>query len=873
MSETDLTSSLPPDPPRGSPVARVPDPFSPFAAGEEIAGRYRIVALLGKGGMGEVYRADDLVLGQPVALKFLPAELSTDPIRLERFRQEVRLTRGVSHPNVCRVYDIGEADGRHFLAMEYIDGEDLAVLIRRIGRLPNEKAIEIARQLCAGLAAAHDQGVIHRDLKPANIMIDGRGRARITDFGVAALSEELAEGPGPFAGTPAYMAPEQLEGREVTKRSDIYALGLVIYEVFTGKPAFAASTLAELRDLRTSTTPPTSPSSLVSDIDPAAERVVLRCLEPDPADRPANAMAVMAALPGGDPLRAMIEAGETPSPELVAASGARGALSPRVAASLAAVALAAFATTIILLSRLPVDRLAGGLLPPDVLEYRAREVVHDLGYLYPPADSARGYGFRAWGQGAETPDDIRRSFAEDVPGVYLFWYRQHTRQLNPIRSTIPGARPGERVTTADPPPDEAGMVSMQLSPHGKLVYFEFVTPAFPGRNEEEQAATTDWPSVLQIAGLGEFDLHDVPPARFPRAAWNDRRAWTGVGPDPAARPIRVEAASLDGRVVSFAVCAEADAVPSAGGASGFSGLELVNKGLVLLSVFGGGVLAIRNLRLGRGDRRGAARLAVCCLALSMLAWLVDTSHSTEPGEEAALLISGIGYAIFRTVLACTLYIGLEPFIRKLLPTSLVSWSRLFAGRWRDPIVGRDVLIALAVGGVAWASVVLAGTAVGLNGVLLGPKIPSPDLMLGQYCRAPVIAAGTSLAWMVCFVLINMLCRRPGWLAPAVFAVILALLMFVSYSEGTHPVYLAVLIVVGVGSMTLVIYRFGLLAMLVLGSVREMFLTTAFTLDPGAWYVAPTVVLCLLLIALTIYGYLVSTAGRSPWAPLAPTGGR
>ena len=873
LDDADPTASFPSDRDAAPPRSRRAGPREVLSAGTVIADRYRIVALLGRGGMGEVYRADDLVLGQPVALKFLPADLSTDPVRLEHFRQEVRLTRGVSHPNVCRVYDIGQADGRHFLAMEYIDGEDLSALIRRIGRLPNEKAIEIARQICAGLAAAHDQGVIHRDLKPANIMIDGRGRARITDFGVAALSEDLAAQPGNIAGTPAYMAPEQFDGRGVTRRSDIYALGLVLYEVFTGRAVFAANTLAELRDLRSSKAPPTSPSSLVSEIDPVAERVVLRCLEPDPADRPANAMAVLAALPGGDPLRAMIEAGETPSPELVAASGARGALSSRVAAMLAAVALAGFAIAFILLSRLPVHELAGGLLPPDVLEYRAKEILNDLGYEQAPADTAQGYAHRGWGQGSGTLDDLRRTLAEDVPGVYLFWYRQHTRELEPLRSTLPGGRSGERVSRTDPPVDQPGMISMDLSPRGKLVLFHAVTPAYPKRAESDEAVEPDWQDIITIAGLSEYDLKEVPPGRFPRAAWSERRAWTGVGPEAGARPIRVEAASLDGRLISFAVLAEVDAAPAELSSSRQSGEELVNKGLVLLSIFGGGFLAIRNLRLGRGDRRGAIRLAVCFLSLSMLGWVIDTSHSTVPAQEAALLISGIGYSIYRTLLACTLYIGLEPFIRKQLPTALVSWSRLLAGKWKDPIVGRDVLVGLAVGGVVWAALTVAGTAAGLNGLLLGTKLPEPNAMLGFYFRMPVISTGRALAFMVFFVLINALCRKPRWLAPAVLASIIAALLFASYGAGTNTIYLAVIILVGAGSLTLVIYRFGLLTLVLMVATQQAFSMTAFTLDVSVWYAAPTVVLCVVIVALTLYGVIVSTgcmsesaSGRSTLAP-------
>src|SRR5258707_5475909 len=149
-----------------------------FLPGSMVSGRYRIITLLGKGGMGEVFRADDLTLGQSVALKFLPPGLARDPDLLARFRAEVRTARQVSHPHVCRVYDVGEADGQPFLTMEYIDGEDLDALLRRIGRLPEEKGIELARQLCLGLAAAHDPGGIHPGLNPGNLMIDGGGQGR-----------------------------------------------------------------------------------------------------------------------------------------------------------------------------------------------------------------------------------------------------------------------------------------------------------------------------------------------------------------------------------------------------------------------------------------------------------------------------------------------------------------------------------------------------------------------------------------------------------------------------------------------------------------------------------------------------------------------
>ena len=224
----------------------------------------------------------------------------------------------MSHKNVCRLYDIGEADGRRFLTMEYVDGEDLASLLRRIGRFPQDKAIEIARQLCAGLAAAHERGVLHRDLKPANVMIDGDGNVRITDFGIATAA---ADAGGIVAGTPQYMAPEQLAGKPATIKSDIYALGLVLFEIFTGRRAFDAQNDRRPEGAARDRAALTTPSSIVRDLDPAIERVILRCLERDPDRRPASALAVAAALPGGDPLAAALAAGETPSPELLVAAG------------------------------------------------------------------------------------------------------------------------------------------------------------------------------------------------------------------------------------------------------------------------------------------------------------------------------------------------------------------------------------------------------------------------------------------------------------------------------------------------------------------------------------------------------------------------
>ena len=274
-------------------------PILDYAPGTVLAGRYRIVQLLGRGGMGVVFRAEDERLGHPVALKFLPSTLASDPRRLQQFHNEVRLSRQISHSNVCDVYDIGDADGHLFLSMEYVEGRDLAAVLRESASgagaagLPEVEAVDLARQVCAGLAAVHARGVLHRDLKPANIMITAGGVARLMDFGIAMSGD--ADDPGHVTeGTPAYMAPEQLVERQVSVRSDIYALGLVMYELFTGQRLFEAKTLEELTTDQAAL-PSRVPPELAQ-VSPRLREVVLQCLDRDPSKRPASAEAVAGML-------------------------------------------------------------------------------------------------------------------------------------------------------------------------------------------------------------------------------------------------------------------------------------------------------------------------------------------------------------------------------------------------------------------------------------------------------------------------------------------------------------------------------------------------------------------------------------------------
>jgi len=264
-----------------------------FLPGTLVAGRYRIVSLLGRGGMGEVYRATDLTLAQPVALKFLPDSGPDDVRAIERFHNEVRVARQVSHPNVCRVYDVGEAEGMPYISMEYVDGEDLSSLLHRIGRLPADKALEIARKICAGVAAAHDKGVIHRDLKPANIMLRADGSVCLIDFGLAKSSAqelELTQAREIF-GTPYYMSPEQGHAETIDARSDLYSLGVIFYEMLVGTKPYKGASAMEVIHKHKRAELPTLPQQLQ-----AYRPLIDRLLAKSPTDRFQSARELLEAL-------------------------------------------------------------------------------------------------------------------------------------------------------------------------------------------------------------------------------------------------------------------------------------------------------------------------------------------------------------------------------------------------------------------------------------------------------------------------------------------------------------------------------------------------------------------------------------------------
>jgi hypothetical protein len=820
--------------------------------------------MAGRGGMGEVYRAEDLKLSQTVALKFLPESIAQDGVALARFHREVRIARQISDRNVCRVFDIGDADGLPFLTMEYVDGEDLATLLRRIGRLPSDKALEVARQICAGLAAAHEHGVIHRDLKPANVMIDGRGKVRITDFGLAGVVGSF-KAEESRAGTPAYMAPEQLAGKDASVQSDIYGLGLVLYEVFTGKRAFEAATLADLRRAQEHSSP-TNPSLLVKHIDPIAERVILRCLEKDPAKRPATALQVAAALPGGDPLAAALAAGETPSPEMVAASGETEGLPPVVAWALLA-GVTVFVTVAILLSaqtmlyrRVPLET------PPEALATRAREILQSVGYSDPPVDTAIGfYEGREFLRYIAEHDESKTRWNTLETGAFVFWYRGSPQPLAAYSSWgFTDAPIQGSIWTDDPPLDVSGMTLVQLNPLGHLTQFVAVPPQV--EKPAGTASSFDWAPLFSAAGLDPSKWPAAQPLWTPPVYSDARLAWTGSLADRPDIPVRIEAAAYRGKPVYFELIGpwtrpeRMQPYQSTAGRRAFLVIFIV---LLVSMLVVGALLARRNLRLGRGDRRGAFRLAASVFGAWVVAWVFGIHHVSNFGEFGLFLEFWV-WALGFSGSTWLLYIAMEPYVRRRWPATLVSWSRLLAGGLRDPLVGRDVLAGCVWG--AFAAV--------LNRLewfvpsWLGHPPPLPltgptwELLGARTIIADISNAfGYRLLLALAFLFFLFLFRallRKEWAAAVAWVLFLTVLF--SVGSESVPVHLVNTLILNVVTVFL-IRRLGLLWLMVsfvfVGLLSEFPLTA----QMSSWYAGLSLAGVVLMAAITLYAFYTSLGGR------------
>lgn len=862
------TSPLPPKPASSS-SSRSSTPAEylsegRFLPGRLLASRYRIIALLGKGGMGEVYRADDLTLGQPVALKFLPDEAARDQSLLERFKNEVKIARRVSHPNVCRVYDVGEVEGHVFFTMEYVDGEDLASLLRRIGRLPEDKALDIARQLCAGLAAAHTKGVLHRDLKPANIMLDGRGQVVITDFGLAGIADQI-QGADVRSGTPAYMAPEQLAGNEVSTRSDIYSLGLVLYEVFTGKRAFSPKSGDKIqRDQRNLS----RPSTLVKDLNPVIERVILRCLENEPSARPATVLSVAAALPGGDPLAAALAAGETPSPQMVAASGETAGLRPGIAVACFSGLLIALCLVLYLDIRYSGIEKMHIELTPEVLAQKAREIASNLGYPERAFDSASDLQYDGDLQDYVEKNEKRSANWDALlagrPSVLRFWYRQSPADLvaDGFRDQL--LNPG-MVAQDDPPPTLSGMINLELDPQGRLIHFQAIPPQKDA--SASQATQFDWNVLFAAAGLDPAQFQKANPEWNSLAASDTRAAWTGNWP-ATARPLRIEAAAYRGKPVFFSLIGDwtkPDRMKSPESSFGQKAAQVVSILLLASLLFGAAFLARRNYRQGRGDREGALRLAWIIFLLEILLWLCR-GHFAPSLNTFGLFFIQVSTALFLAGSTWMLYLALEPWVRRRWPQAMISWSRALSGQFRDPLVGRDILFGVMLG-VLWILIVQL-RAIRMMQMGAAPLLESREYLMGgrEALGAWLAQVPQSIVFTLLFFFLLLglkLLLRKDWLAAIAFVAFYAL------PRGLSSPYVSVELPAEVliyAVAVLIVFRFGLVPLACAIFTVDMLANVPFSSDLSAWYMPTSLLALLSILALAAWGFYHSLGGEPVWRP-------
>jgi serine/threonine-protein kinase len=835
-----------------------------FPPGALLLDRYRIISVQGKGGMGEVYRADDLRLRQQVALKFLSRGLSGDSSRLARLHQEVRIARQVSHPRVCRVHDIAEVDGEAFLTMEFIDGEDLRSLLKRIGRLPEDKGTQIARQLCEGLNAVHEMGIVHRDLKPGNVMIDGRGQVRLTDFGLAAFADSIPAAEF-HSGTPAYMAPELLAGGVPTVQSDIFALGLVLYELFTGRRAYPARNRQELARLYQEHVP-LSVCELVPGLDRDLGHVIRQCLDKDPAQRPASVLAVANALPKPDSLATALAEGRMPSPEVVANAGTEGSLAPPVATALFVATLLG----VVLVAALAGHASVCGLAPlphsPDALAAKARTILHRLDHTELPADQRHGfyYNFDYLNYTVANDKSIGRwsALAAGESPAVVFWYRQSPQYLVAGGMT-PRTYPG-RVTPIDPTAAVPGMASLYLDPRGKLVEFAMV----PARRVNGHSATgkADFRPLFEYANLDFARAQETIPRYAPPFFAGERMAWdVAINAEGASEPLRVEAAADQGRPIYFKVYQGPWDQPDSvrGPLQPESRLfQYLYAGLFCLAVLGASWLARRNWLRGLGDATGAWRLAIFLFVCHMLSAVLVADHVPSFRDEAVWLMKAVGYAGLWSGLCGLLYFALEPYVRRRWPWRLISWNRLLAGRFRDPMVGRDLLIGALLG--------IFLTLMHQLGVILPPLFSRPSPLplttwLSAFTHVPFhllmelpLAVKDTLQWFFLLFLLVLFVRQE-WLA-SILVFALALVYNLVQEPELHYFW-AALMGATVCASLFVALRFGLLANTVGLFFCYYLYQLPFTMHLSSWYSWQTLIYMAWPILLCGAGFLIARGGQ------------
>ena len=593
----------------------------------------------------------------------------------------------------------------------------------------------------------------------------------------------------------------------------------------------------------------TTPSSIIRDLDPAVERIILRCLAGDPAQRPRSARQIIEALPGGDPLAAAMAAGETPSPRIVAAAGAEGSLRPLTAWALLGTVVVLLGLMLLRVHQSRVTQRLGLTRPPEILAGRAEDLLRRFGV---PEQTFRSSGFEekqayvAWIYVNDRSPKKWERFDRGLP-IVTFWLREEAK---PLLDTGPGRTPAP--DRMEPVQTAPGSSAIELDPRGRLFSLRVVA------SDAWAPRTPDWNGLLEAAGFSPPLFTRNTPAGVPPSFADARMAWSGRHPDDGT-PIRIEAAAFRGVPVYFRIVAPWDGkdlssqVPFAQG-SGFM-IFMTTAAAVALTI--GGVLAWRNLRLRRGDRQAAVKIATAMLFLSAAAAFLTAEHEPVFGHEMAILRSSLAPALLASAMFGLLYIAVEPYIRRRWPDRLISWARLLAGNWRDPMIGRDVMIGIVAGLVHALIAAWGDPGAPYYGDLW--MLGSPQAGVSHFAMTIQRAITFGMVYMTVLVLLTIVLRR-RWLAVAVmFALQLTAYLFASTEVTQVLAFLVITIVI-----TFVVARYGLLAT----TAMQMAFFAIFGAplpDAFAWYTARGLVPLVLLLAVAIWAFFTSLGGQRAFA--------
>ena len=678
-------------------LSGLPDTF--LLPGDLLANRYRILSFIGQGGMGHVYEAEDTVLRQRVALKFLRPEFSDNSLLLHQLHVEVETARRVTHKNVCRVHDIVETKVSsggtlHFITMEFVEGESLARLRSRKETMPTATALSICSQISAGLAAVHGGSVIHRDIKPGNILIDRYGNIKLADFGLAIDLHKATT--VAFAGTPGYIAPEIVAGGECTELSDIYSLGVVCFELLTGDSPGkgSASQASDLRKAR-------------PDLTDATCRLIVSCLAPNPAERPPNVIEVLKGIPLDDALDAALARGDIPTPEMVAEAGSD---EPIHLWNFLPVFLVVCIALLGIWLVAPYGDFLGyarPVLSPAAMEQKSKNLLHQFGYL----DSRRAAVF-VLSNNISLLDYF--SFMKDPnqkqglrwagQGSLLLSYRvSDADSIFPtrIRNGTGDSEESSFASIADPSPVLPGMRMVVVDSNGHLIRLLANPTLGELRRQSDQNAMwishrqPDWQGMLMTTGVDLKSIKEITGSEYvstvPPFPFTTIRVWRAHYIGHPEFPLIVEASAWQDHFDWIAVRAPWNASPEE---KGQPALARIGVPIIILCCLAMAAITARyNLRHRRGDTRSALRLAsisaVFCLLVSGAGWYPGNGSIVERIDWMFLEIESaltIGAGIWLA------YVAVEPLARVRIPRLLISSSKLLRGKWDSPLVGKEMIL-------------------------------------------------------------------------------------------------------------------------------------------------------------------------------------